>query len=198
MARIRSEMRAELFSSSSAMRSISRSVAKRVSSEPTDAPAASAKRARWVSARLASARCGASFQASGTLCDSSQDWMASSRSTRANSSLNWAGVSEERISSSVCASFAQSLGPIVVLRAAARRRARQSRRAAAERRAAADGLFSSCASPAESLPREASFSRCCSVRVTSRMRSANRPTNRRVSSGILWKSSGKLEAGNIR
>ena len=56
-------------------------------------------------------------------------------------------------------------------------------------RLAADaGLFNSCASPAESLPRAASRSRCCSTRVISRIRSDMIPTKRVASSGILCTS----------
>ena len=63
--------------------------------------------------------------------------------------------------------------------------------------AAEAGLLSSCASPAESLPREASRSRCCSTRVISRTRSDMNPTRRAVNSGIFRISSGNKEAGNF-
>jgi hypothetical protein len=66
-------------------------------------------------------------------------------------------------------------------------------------RFAADaGLFNSCASPADSLPRPASRSRCCSNRVASRIRSDISPTSRVASSGILCTSSGNCDAGNRR
>src|SRR6266702_3762352 len=72
MALMRSEMRAVLCSSSLAIRSISRRVPKRVSSGPSEAPAAAAKNSSCVSVKPASASNGASFQASATLRPSSQ------------------------------------------------------------------------------------------------------------------------------
>ncbi len=64
--------------------------------------------------------------------------------------------------------------------------------------AAEAGLLSSCASPAESFPSETNLSRCCSIRVVSRIRSDIRPTRRVVSSGIFCTSAGNSEAGNFR
>ncbi len=58
------------------------------------------------------------------------------------------------------------------------------RRSATERRMAAAGLFSSCASPAESLPSDIIFSRWTSVRDDSRTRSVIRATSRLPTSGI--------------
>ena len=75
---------------------------------------------------------------------------------------------------------------------------RMSRNWLAARFAAEAGLLSSCASPAESFPKEANRSRCCSRRVVSRIRSDIRPTRRLVSSGIFCTSSGNSEAGNRR
>ena len=57
---------------------------------------------------------------------------------------------------------------------------RMSRNWLAARFAAEAGLLSSCASPAESFPKEANRSRCCSRRVVSRIRSDIRPTRRLV------------------
>ncbi len=65
----------------------------------------------------------------------------------------------------------------------------------AARLAAEAGLLSSCASPAESFPKETSRSRCCSRRVVSRILSDIRPTRRCVNSGIFCTRSGNFEAG---
>ncbi len=191
-------MRAVLCSSSPAIHSISRRVPKRVSSGPNEWPAAPAKLSSCLSVKPASASSGASFQASATPRPSSQLCMVSSRSTRANSSLYSGGFSSERICSSSCASKAQSSGPSLEVRPATRNRSKQSRSAAAARRAAAEGLLSSCARPADNFPSAASFSRCCSSRVTLRTRSVKSPTRRRESSGMRRNSSGNLAAGNER
>ena len=68
----------------------------------------------------------------------------------------------------------------------------------AARFAADAGLFNSCASPAESFPRAASRSRCCSMRVTSRIRSDISPTSRFANSGIFCTSSGNPVAGKSK
>ena len=76
-----------------------------------------------------------------------------------NSSLNWGGFRDARISSSRFASSAQFSGPMVEVRPTSRSRASQSRSARRNGAPHDAGLFSSCARPAESLPSAASFSR---------------------------------------
>ncbi len=56
--------------------------------------------------------------------------------------------------------------------------------ASASRRTAAAGLFSSCASPAASVPSAVIFSRCCITRVASRTRSVIVETSRWPSTGM--------------
>ena len=73
---------------------------------------------------------------------------------------------------------------------------RMSRSWLVARLAAEAGLLSSCASPADSFPREANRSRCCSIRVVSRILSDISPTSRLTSSGIFCTSSGNKETGN--
>ena len=75
---------------------------------------------------------------------------------------------------------------------------RMSRNWLTARLVAEAGLLSSCASPAESFPREANRSRCCSKRVASRIRSDITPTRRVVSSGIFCTSSENSEVGNFK
>ena len=60
------------------------------------------------------------------------------------------------------------------------------------------GIVEFMRDPAESFPRDANRSRCCSIRVVSRIRSDIRPTRRCVNSGIFCTSSGNSEAGNRR
>ena len=71
----------------------------------------------------------------------------------------------------------------------------RARRSWTERRIAAAGLLSSCASPAESLPSDAIFSRCCSVREDSRTRSVIVATRRVATSGIRRTISAKCAFG---
>ena len=66
------------------------------------------------------------------------------------------------------------------------------------RLAAEAGLFNSCAKPAESFPKLAKRSICCSYRVVSRIRSDIWPTRRWASSRILCTKSGNMEEGNFR
>src|SRR5215469_11077602 len=61
----------------------------------------------------------------------------------------------------------------------------------AERCAAEAGLLSSWARLAASLPRDASFSDCCSMRVTSRTRSSSVETQRCAMEGIASSMGGK-------
>ena len=97
MARIRSEMRAELFSSSSAMPSISRSVAKRLSSG-TDRRTGSRGETRQLSvSEIGICECGRELPGFGVRCAiRAKIEMASSRSTQTNSSLMLNGLQRGR------------------------------------------------------------------------------------------------------
>ena len=193
-----SEMREVALSISSTRRPTSSDALKR---KRTSAIASAGKRPPISSSRAASnpasARLAAIDQASSTWRRSSQSPSACSRSLRSSASP-WRRVASHSCSKRGSRALCSAVSGCWSSREfTSRRRVTASRRLSAARRAAAAGLLSSCASPAESLPSDISFSRCWSCRVFSRMRSDMIPTSRWPSSGKRSSISGNSVAANL-